>query len=404
VIGSRRLRVLFLAEAVTLAHVARPFSLATALPQKQFDVIFATDNRFSALFEARDWQAFPLETISRDDFERAISSGRPIYDAATIDHYVDVDRQLIRKTRPDVIVGDFRLSLSVSARMERIPYINVTNGYWSPYAAPDWVAPDLAMTRILGTALSTRLFRMTLPLSFALHARPLDDVRARHGLSKLGDLRGTYTDGDLTLYADLPGFVPLTGAPPSHRLLGPVPWSPRIGLPDWWAELPEGRRLVYVNLGSSGKRELLPLVCDALERLGLPAVVATGPASLPDKHFMHLRSCHYIDGAMVARRARLVICNGGSPATQQALLNGAPVLGLPSNLDQFLNMNYVQRAGAGLSLRAGTLATSALEEAMREVVDSKAMAEVAARVARETNVEATYARFGSALTSLMYGL
>ena len=62
------------------------------------------------------------------------------------------------------------------------------------------------------------------------------------------------------------------------------------------------------------------------------------------------------EGAAMAALAKLVICNGGSPAIHQALLQGTPVIGIPANLDQLLNMRFVVRSGAGLSLRADRVA------------------------------------------------
>jgi UDP:flavonoid glycosyltransferase YjiC (YdhE family) len=47
---NQRPRILFFAEAVTIAHVARPMVLAQALDRSPYDVFFASDPRFSTLF------------------------------------------------------------------------------------------------------------------------------------------------------------------------------------------------------------------------------------------------------------------------------------------------------------------------------------------------------------------
>jgi UDP:flavonoid glycosyltransferase YjiC (YdhE family) len=59
-----------------------------------------------------------------------------------------------------------------------------------------------------------------------------------------------------------------------------------------------------------------------------------------------------LPGTEAAARSSLVICNGGSPTSQQALAAGVPVLGIAGNMDQFMNMVAVVRAGAGEMLRA----------------------------------------------------
>ena len=43
------------------------------------------------------------------------------------------DLALIKSYRPDLIVGDFRLSLSISARVAGIPYAAISSAHWSPY-------------------------------------------------------------------------------------------------------------------------------------------------------------------------------------------------------------------------------------------------------------------------------
>jgi UDP:flavonoid glycosyltransferase YjiC (YdhE family) len=61
----------------------------------------------------------------------------------------------------------------------------------------------------------------------------------------------------------------------------------------------------------------------------------------------------YLPGDLAARRAAVVISNGGSTTGYQALAQGRPVLGLPFNLDQSLASQAIARAGVGLVVRAG---------------------------------------------------
>jgi UDP:flavonoid glycosyltransferase YjiC (YdhE family) len=61
----------------------------------------------------------------------------------------------------------------------------------------------------------------------------------------------------------------------------------------------------------------------------------------------------YLPGELAAARSDLVIYNGGSPTCYQALAAGVPVIGVFTNLDQYLNMHYLQSDGVGLLLLAG---------------------------------------------------
>ena len=44
---------------------------------------------------------------------------------------IDEDLAMIDQHRPDVIIGDLRFSLAVSARLKSIPYITIKNAHWS---------------------------------------------------------------------------------------------------------------------------------------------------------------------------------------------------------------------------------------------------------------------------------
>ena len=44
--------------------------------------------------------------------------------------------QVERLFQPDLVIGDFRLSLSVSARVAGVPYIAIANSWWSPFGRP----------------------------------------------------------------------------------------------------------------------------------------------------------------------------------------------------------------------------------------------------------------------------
>jgi len=77
-----------------------------------------------------------------------------------------------------------------------------------------------------------------------------------------------------------------------------------------------------------------------------------------------------------------VICNGGSPTSHQALAAGVPVLGLPSNLDQFLNMQAVEASGAGVLLRADRADPAGIRRAAEHLLTTACYAEAAQRLAQ----------------------
>lgn len=359
---SRR-RILFVAEAVTLAHVARPMTLARGLKDTHWQVEFACANAFHHLLDGEPWPLHNLDSIPPARFLASLAKGSPVYDLATLENYLEADLALLDRAQPDVVVGDFRLSLSVSARLRGIPYATITNAYWSPYARPRYEVPELPVTRLLGATIAGPVFRVIRPLAFALHSIPMNRLRRRHGLPTLGaNLGRIYTDADWCLYADIPELIPTFDRPPSHHYLGPIHWSPPGDPPDWWTSLPDDRPIVYVTLGSSGDGRRLQSVLDGLTGLEVNTIVATAGRAPTLKVPDHTWVADFLPGDQACARASLVVCNGGSPTTHQALTAGIPVLGIAGNLDQYLNMSYLQQAGVGRLLRSGQADTKRVQD------------------------------------------
>lgn len=373
--------VLLVAEAVTLAHFARIVTLAKALDPDLYEVVVASDPRYAGLEAPLDCAFHPIRSIPSAEFEQSLARGKPLYSVETLTRYVEEDLALLDRIKPDLVVGDFRLSLAVSAPLRHIPYAAVVNAYWSPYADTAYPVPDLPMTRILGVTLGQKLFDLARPVAFALHARPLNRVRRKFGLPPLGsDLRNAYTWGDYTLYADIPEVVPTRDLPPNHRYLGPVLWSTKTPLPEWWNSLPEDRPVVFLTLGSSGRADLLPLVLGALSRLPVSVVVATAGkialAAVPANAYV----ADYLPVDVASRRAQLVICNGGSLTTYQALASGVPVIGICFNMDQLLNMQALESLGAGILLRAARTSAEDIFRTTNTILGQEAFNRAACQV------------------------
>ena len=355
-----RRRILFIAEAATLAHITRPLVLANGLNPEKYEVHFASADRYSMIFGADRFKRWPLNSLATEKFLRRVARGKPIFEYSVIREYVADDLALFDKVKPDIVIGDLRLSLQISARIARIPYFSLVNAYWSPYARPNFVVPDHVLVRLFGARIADAGFKLLAPLIMAMHTLPMNRARYHFGLPLVSQLQQVYTDADQVLYVDASELIPTFDLPSNHHYLGPVVWSPRTPLPDWWSRLDPNRPCVYVTLGSSGDTHTLPTILAALETEPVSVLVATagrtGALSLPRNAFV----ADYLPGIDAAARSALVICNGGSPTTLQALVSGVPVIGIASNLDQYLNIDYVERAGAGRLLRAEALTVSGL--------------------------------------------
>jgi UDP:flavonoid glycosyltransferase YjiC (YdhE family) len=386
-----RIRVLFMGEAVTLAHVARPLALMQRLDPARCEVFLGVDGRYDALLPPQFAQHLTIRTIPSQQFLTALVRGGPVYDTRTLCDYVREDLEVIRRVQPHVVVGDFRLSLAVSTRLAHVPYCNITNAHWSPYARPRYSLPEHPLTRYLGLGVTQALFGLVRPLVFALHSVPLNRTLRRHGLPRMGfDLRRVYVEADQVLYADVPELVPTFAPPPHHHYLGPLLWAPHVALPPWWGELPSDRPVIYVALGSSGRRDLLATVLEALGDLPVTVMAATAGAPLPVALPPNARVAPYLPGDAAAARSALVVCSGGSAPAYQALAAGKPLLGLPFILDQHMSMHYLRSAGVAEQVRSDQATAPRIAAAVTRMLSESRYAHAAGAMAQ------TFARYDAA--------
>jgi UDP:flavonoid glycosyltransferase YjiC (YdhE family) len=396
-----RKRVLFVAEALTLAQVVRLLTLARGLDPERYEVHFACGPFDAVAFEGSGIEPLPLFTVDRAAALKKVDRGDRLYESDVLSRYVEDELALFDQVKPDLVVGDFRLSLAVSATRAGIPHATLINAYFGPYAEREgFPVPDHPLVSLLGAKRAAEYFPRALPLVFAHFVAPLDAVRKRYGLSPSGGLLQALTAGDFTLYPDVPELCPTRNAPSSHRYLGHVPWSPALPLPDFFQELDPRIPLVYVTLGSSGRYSALKAVLRVIGEFRVQAVVSTaGRFVLPDVP-SNVRVAPYVPGALVARASHFVITNGGASTSYQALAEGRPVLGVPSNLDQYLAMTAIERASAGRLVRSGEATPATVRAAFTELLTSSELQRGAGRVARAFAAVDCHERFDAFLSDV----
>ncbi len=373
-------RILIFAEAVTLAHVGRPITLSRLLRELGHQVCIAASPVANRWLTREEDARLPIESISSNQFLAALANGTPVYAFSTIKRYVEDDLQAIAAWQPDIVLGDFRLSLYISSRLAGKPYGALTNAYWSRCYWEGVELPTVKPLRWLGTTVASAIFRAVYPAAFALHAIPFWKACRYFGVAPPRvDIRDAYTISDDTAFADVASFYGATdGDSAKSRFIGPLDWSSGEQLPEITRK---GPPIVFVSLGSSGPSSLLPRVVAALGAMPIRTIIATAGEvvghTLP-KNCIYASS--YVPYADACAIASVVVCNGGSPATYQALARGTPLLGLPSNLDQFLNVRVVNKLEASRTLRADSASDSEIASAVSDLLRMPAFS-AAARVA-----------------------
>lgn len=379
----RRTRVVFFGEGTSLAHTVRPLELAAALDPTRYEVHFCCDPRYRKLVFEQRLTYHPLHCVSPELFRARVFKASALYEEAEYANYIEQDLQLIEALRPDVVVGDFHLSLSTAAEIANVPSITLANAYWSPEARLPIPVPDHPLVSLFGVWVTRQIMRIASGFFFKLQVRGINRLRRSCGLEPLENAQELFTRGTRSLYLDLPQLFGLPARLSSReQVVGPVSWEPAIDLPAWWDALDTRRPVVVVTSGSSGGIDATLEAVEGLLQTGSEVVLATAGRIPLERVPAGVWACDYLPGNKAARRADLVVCNGGI-ASYQALGAGVPVLGIPLNIDQHYLTDGVQRMGAGLSLRAGQVKAETVRESAERLLGAGSYRQAAKELQRQ---------------------
>ena len=121
-------KILVMPDGNWLAHTSRPFEIAKLLQQIGYDVVFAGEGQYMEIPGDYGFQTFPIITV---DPIRSLAISRigrvNYYDYDFTKICVEAELKLFGKIQPDLVLGDWRHSLSTSCELAGIPlpFINL---------------------------------------------------------------------------------------------------------------------------------------------------------------------------------------------------------------------------------------------------------------------------------------
>ncbi len=158
--------------------------------------------------------------------------------------------------------------------------------------------------------------------------------------------------------------------------------------PKWISELPEGRPVVHVTLGTTEANRtpgLYRTLVDALRGEPYEVVVSMGRDFAPDETGApagNVRVERYVDHAALLPRCTVVVSNGGYGTLMASLAHGLPSVIVPIQADQPRNASQAAHLGFAEVVTRPSWTVDAIRAAVRRVLDSPHYAERARDVMR----------------------
>jgi UDP:flavonoid glycosyltransferase YjiC (YdhE family) len=387
-------KILFIGEVATYSQLVRLLVLARGLDSRRYDVHFASARFDERLFQGTNFTRWSITSVSPEEIVAALNSLslKRVYNKAVLAKYVADELRLYEAIRPDLVVSDVRWSTAISGPAFGVPCASIINAYWAYWsrrstARKEFPLPDHPLLRMIPSIAQKYCASIGTLMALRYYAAPVNKLRRNYRLPSVGDLVDVMTWGDRVLFPDDPMLVPLTDQAPHETFLGPILWSPEMPLPPYWDELGRDRPTVYATLGSSGTVNAVPPVLEALGGMDVDVVFSTAARVTPKDPPPNVHVVNMIPGDLAARKAAVVVCNGGASTGYQALAEGTPIVGIPANFDQFVAASAMSDAGAGLLLRAATVTAAKVRAAVEHVMHEESFTQTAQCVA------ASFARF-----------
>ena len=404
-------------------HVHPAMAIAHALRARGHEIGFYTGAAVRSEVEGEGFRIFPFVAVDENRVTVLASSEFPYSPSLwhrlrtarllqakfrewlldTIPQQVDDLDRVLSDWRPDVIVCDLAFWAPFlvlrEARQVPVAVLSILAACILPGPdAPFW-GQGLPRPRNAIMRSRSNLQRKLLDWLSAGFRSRANLVRQRYGLPAL---RCSVTEfaGQMPLY-----LVPSTpeydyqrrDLPPSVRYVGPCLWDKPSGLPppEWIAQIPPERPLVYVTDATIGTSEpfLLKAAAQAFRDLSVQVVMTTGkqrdPAGLDfDTSAPNIRVERYVPQSDLLPRTAVMVTLGGSGGVLAALKAGVPLVVVPTEWDRPENAQRVVEAGAGLRIAPDECSPARLRAAVDRVLNESSFRDNARRLA------ASFAQFG----------
>ncbi|HZU82959.1 MAG TPA: glycosyltransferase, partial [Polyangiaceae bacterium] len=356
-----------------LAHVTRSLEVGRALRHCfGHRVVFGCSGPYAHIPRDAGFEVLPVYTVDRDTTMRLARRLGPCslrWWKAACARSVESDLRVIDAVRPDAVVGDMRWSLCTSARVSGVPYVAITNACWtSRFAVPIALPEGHFLGRLLGARIASAVFPGLFRAMQRYYALGHADVRRRYGLEPLRTLFDAI-EGDITLLADVPEFMPVgRDTPARFRYTGPILWDADMRLPAWFSKLRSDRPTVYFTMGSTGDSKFFEEAVRVFGGTDYQVLITTGGLAEVPGAPGNVFITKYAPGEALVARSDVVVSHGGNGTVYQALSRGVPIIGLPTIFDQEINMGRVRAMGAGIQMSRARYTAAALRSAVETIV------------------------------------
>ena len=379
--------LVFAVAGYNLAETGRMIEIAKAA-RTHFDILFVSyGGQFEDLIKREGFALREMEprlTKEKLDRLRVVLSGETLntvgyFSAKELAPRVENEIGLFEEVKPAAVLTGWCLSVTVSARAAKVPFVNVlhSTSITEYYQAGLQTWPDRLHWRWLRRlfseeTLNRRINRRILTAAFVVN--PYNSLGKQYGLKKFNNFI-ELIEGDYTLLADIPEWVGFPRVRPNMHYVGPLPAKIDAEIPQEILDMPRDKPIIYFAMGSSGKPELIKDLIEGFR--GKSYRIIAPVKSLVEDLAVDVPGNVIPTGFLPAHKvnpmADLSVIHGGQNTVMNACLSGTPIVGMGMHPEQEANLEACVRKGFSIRLNKWRdTAEDVLEAIDRLLHDDKA--------------------------------
>jgi len=369
-------KILVLPDGNWLAHTSRPLEIAKLLRQIGHEIIFAGDGHYLELARKIGFPTFSLLTVDPDQSLVVSRKGRVnYYNYEFTKVCVDEELKILEKIKPDLVLADWRLSISTSCELAGIPLVCIMNAAWTNYYTVRTRAPEhLKITQILGKKFTTLFIPWIKNFIISYDIRDINKYRREKGLEGYINFWDVIK-GDLNLLVDIPEYGPTVDLPDNYKYIGPIMWEPEVQIPNWLEKLDTTKPTIYFTMGSTGNPSFFEKAIEIFGDSEYQCIMTTAgmveSSNVPENFFI----VDYAPGSVILEKSDIVVCHGGNGTIYQAMCKGVSIIGIPTMHDQEFNLDMVEELGIGIHLSELKFQPAHLVRAVQKILSNKSYKE-----------------------------
>jgi UDP:flavonoid glycosyltransferase YjiC (YdhE family) len=348
-----KLKVLALVHGQMSSHTVRVLAIAKSLRQTgRYDIIFSGDGPYMKLAEQAGFELIKTQLVDRDELYQRIDDDLATiyYTAKNYEKYFEIEKAVIEKYRPDIIIRDhFREFAGVAAKVKQIRTYDVfiQKATLSPYYHFDF-RPEKLSGWISLFPKRTLLYAAR---QIENHFRRKNSYYIRKKLKQLGLYEFITIDGvrpDLTLFPDAEEIFNFPDADKKFcKHIGPVLVTGQYPAPAWLEEYKKDKRKkILISRGTTGQYDQAKL----FENIFNNEKYAVAFYSVEDRKINDFYGCSKFDIDNVLAVSDLLISHSGTGTNYLAIKHKVPMLVFYDHFEQQINAVELERKGVAIQL------------------------------------------------------